>query len=112
MSEWVWYSVESLISFRLENGGNKLEQIGPIVVNMLNMELLRTWTCYKIMIKALHKSLFHIMNYGYEGRDYQPYLTTTLPGSGRNSKTGNCGASLWSQITFTLSIGTYAHSRK
>ena len=46
MSEWVWYSVESLISFRSENGGNKLEQIGPIVCEYVkhgiveNMDML------------------------------------------------------------------------
>ena len=27
-----------------------------------------------------------ILNEDYEGRDYQPYLTTTLPGSDRDSE--------------------------
>ena len=30
----------------------------------------------------------------YEGRDYQPYLTTTLPSSARDSNTEDCGESL------------------
>ena len=38
-------------------------------------------------------SLFYL-NKGYEGRNYQPYVATTLPGSGRDSNTGDCGASL------------------
>ena len=29
-----------------------------------------------------------IVYYGYEGKDYQPYLTTILPGSGRDSNSG------------------------
>ena len=32
-----------------------------------------------------------IENYSYEGRDYQPYLATTLPSSGRDSNMGDCG---------------------
>ena len=44
------------------------------------------------------KGKYNIMlNQGYDGRDYQPYLTTTLPGSDRNSNTGDCGASLRSK---------------
>ena len=40
------------------------------------------------------KGKYNIMlNQGYDGRDYQPYLTTTLPGSGQDSNTGDCGAS-------------------
>ena len=38
----------------------------------------------------------YILNYNYEGSDYQPYHTTTLPGSCRDSYTGDCGASPWS----------------
>ena len=34
-----------------------------------------------------------VLNSGHEGRDYQPYLITTLPGSDRDSNTGDCGAS-------------------
>ena len=30
-----------------------------------------------------------------EGRDYQPYLTTTLPGSDRDSNMEDCDASPW-----------------
>ena len=33
-----------------------------------------------------------ILNQGYEGRDYQPYLTTTHD-SDQSSNTGDCGAS-------------------
>ena len=33
--------------------------------------------------------------------DYQPYLTTILPGSGQYSKTGDCGASLcWKPLHY------------
>ena len=39
------------------------------------------------------KNLTCKFNKAYEGRDYQPYLTTTLPDSGWDSSTGDCGAS-------------------
>ena len=35
--------------------------------------------------------------------DYQPYLTTTLPRSGRDSNTGDCGTSPWSKPSHSLS---------
>ena len=34
-----------------------------------------------------------MLNKGYEGREYQPYITTTQPGSDWDSNTGDCGAS-------------------
>ena len=34
---------------------------------------------------------------GYESRDYQPYLTSTLTGSARDSSTGASGATPWSK---------------
>ena len=34
-----------------------------------------------------------LFNQGSEGTKYQPYLTTTLPGSDRDSNTVDCGAS-------------------
>ena len=48
-------------------------------------------------------SLFYL-NKGYEGKNYQPYVVTTLPGSGRDSNTGDCGASLGNVIVVLVVV--------
>ena len=39
-------------------------------------------------------------NQGHEGRDYQPYLITTLSDSGQDSSTGACGATFIIQYVY------------